>query len=202
MIIYMFDIICVTNRLLCKRDFTEQIEAIARCTPARIILREKDLSKEEYKLLAGKVMEICDRYQVSCILHSFVDIARELNAGAIHVPIHILRDMQEADKKQFAVLGASCHSWEEAIEAERLGCSYIIAGHIFPTDCKKGLPPRGIPFLKEVCQAVKIPVYAIGGIDSSKVMELKQAGAKGVCVMSGLMKCENVEEYLYSFRSG
>ena len=50
------------------------------------------------------------------------------------------------------------------MEAERLGATYVTAGHIFTTDCKKGLPPRGLDFLKNVCDAVTIPVYGIGGI--------------------------------------
>ena len=78
---------------------------------------------------------------------------------------------------------------EDAKEAERLGVSYMTAGHIYVTDCKKGLPPRGLPFLQNVCQAVQIPVYGIGGIkiDEAQLLELKNAGAAGGCVMSGMM---------------
>lgn len=111
----------------------------------------------------------------------------------------------------FNVIGTSVHSVEDAIKAEQLGATYMTAGHIFATDCKKGLPPRGLDFLKNVCDAVLIPVYAIGGIniafsdDSTasgtsstsdaipdisvprlaKVMEYKAAGG---CIMSGMMR--------------
>lgn len=79
--------------------------------------------------------------------------------------------------------------WEEAIEAQKLGATYISAGHIFATDCKKDLPPRGLEFLKEVCNSVTIPVYAIGGIKLSDVQmdEIIKCGAKGGCIMSGMM---------------
>ena len=81
-------------------------------------------------------------------------------------------------------------SVEEAVEAVSLGASYVTAGHIFATDCKKGLPPRGLSFLKEVCETVSIPVYAIGGItfDKTQWNALKEQGASGACIMSGMMK--------------
>ena len=86
--------------------------------------------------------------------------------------------------------GASCHSVEDALCAYKLGCDYVTAGHVYITDCKKGLAPRGIDFLKKMCDSVPIPVYGIGGIDleSDKIDEVKQAGAKGACIMSGYMK--------------
>ena len=64
------------------------------------------------------------------------------------------------------------------------------------TDCKKGLAPRGLAFLQEVVESVAIPVYAIGGIGSENAASVRKTGAAGVCVMSGLMQCENVEEQM------
>ena len=202
MIIFMSDIICVTNRNLCKEDFLKRIEKIVVAHPAGIILREKDLTKEEYRNLAKQVLQICEKHQVSCILHSFTDEAIELSAEAVHLPLSILREMTEEQRSRFKVLGASCHSLEEALEAERLGCTYIIAGHIFATDCKKGLPGRGLDFLKSICENVSIPVYAIGGINGENIADVRNAGAKGACVMSGFMQCEDVETYLNGFALG
>ena len=199
MIMCMSEILCVTNRTLCREDFLTRIERIAACHPAGIILREKELSPDEYKALAAQVMELCEQYDVPCILHSFVDAALELHADAIHLPLHILREMTPEQKAPFRVIGASCHSAEEAAEAQRLGCTYITAGHVFETDCKKGLPGRGLAFLKAVCGSVSIPVYAIGGISADNIASVRGAGAKGACVMSGLMRCEDPEIYLASF---
>ena len=81
----------------------------------------------------------------------------------------VLRKLSEEKRSHFRIIGASCHSVEEAREAVELGCNYIIAGHIFATDCKKGLPGRGLDFLKEVCASVSVPVYAIGGINSENI---------------------------------
>ena len=195
----MSEIFCVTNRTLCRENFLTRLKRIAACHPAGIILREKDLSPDEYKALAAQVMELCAGYEVPCILHSFVDAALELHAEAIHLPLHILREMTPEQKAQFRTIGASCHSAEDAVEAQCLGCTYITAGHVFETDCKKDLPGRGVDFLKAVCGSVSIPVYAIGGISADNLCSVRDAGAKGACVMSGLMRCEDPEIYLASF---
>lgn len=196
----MCDILCITNRSLCKEDFLKRIEKIALANPKGIVLREKDLTEDEYKSLAVKVIEICNRYNTPCILHNFTKVALELNHPYIHLPLHILDNISAEDRGKFKVLGASCHSADDAVRAEKLGCTYITAGHIFDTDCKRGLPGRGLVFLKNVCQRVKIPVYAIGGISSESIKAVKNAGAKGACVMSGVMMCEDVEEYLGEFK--
>ena len=188
----MSDILCITNRKLCREDFLTRIERIAACHPAGIILREKDMKPEDYKELAAAVMEICEHYGVKCILHSFPDVAISLHADAIHLPLHLLRELSQEHKDHFRVLGASCHSVEDALEAQALGCTYITAGHVFETDCKKGLPGRGLEFLRGVCAAVDIPVYGIGGIDAENITFVRNAGASGACLMSSLMATEDV----------
>ncbi len=176
------------------------MERIAAARPKGILLREKDLSEEAYKRLAEKVLLLCERYHVPCILHSFIDAAIALGAENIHLPLPLLRQAEKEKLQKFKKIGASCHSVEEAREAETLGCSYITAGHIFATDCKKGLPPRGLDFLRAVSESVSIPVYAIGGIGSETIASVYEAGAKGVCIMSGLMQCEDVEGFLRALK--
>lgn len=196
----MSDIICVTNRALCGEDFLTRLEKIAAALPAAIILREKDLPEAEYQRLAAQALDICKKHGVPCILHSFTDAANALHADAIHMPLHLLRSMTETQKQHFSIIGASCHSTTDAIEAQQIGCTYITAGHIFATDCKKGLPGRGLEFLKDVCENVNIPVFAIGGISSNNIASVRDAGAKGACIMSGLMRCEDPVSYLNKFR--
>ena len=192
MIRYLSDILCVTNRKLCREDFMERIKRIAACHPAGIILREKDMNPEDYMELAETVMGICEQHGVKCILHSFTDIAISLHAQALHLPLHLLKEMTQEQKTRFEVLGASCHSVEDALEAQALGCTYITAGHVFETACKKGLPGRGLEFLQNVCAAVNIPVYGIGGIDADNIVLVRDAGASGACLMSSLMISEDV----------
>jgi thiamine-phosphate pyrophosphorylase len=179
------NVICVTCRGLCPRPLEEQVERIAEAGVGRIILREKDLSEEEYTALAGRVLERCEIYGVDCILHSFPQAARSLGVRKIHMPLHLLTEELCAE---FETVGSSVHSVGEAQRAQSLGASYVTAGHVFATDCKRGLAPRGLDFLKEVCDSVEIPVYAIGGINPSNMRAALDSGADGVCMMSGLMK--------------
>ena len=192
----MSDLICITNRKLCSNNFSDQIEMIASAHPKAIVLREKDLSEKEYEQLARQVMQICQKHGTQCILHSFSNAAIALGATAVHMPLPLLQKMTLQEKSHFQIIGASCHSLEEAKEAQDLGCTYITAGHIFLTDCKKGLPGRGLSFLEEICKAVRIPVYAIGGISSQNIESVRKTGAAGACIMSGFMRCKTVEEIM------
>ncbi len=174
-------IICVTNRRLCKIPLEEQLEKLAVKGVSRVILREKDLSEEEYLALAKKIALVPG---IELMIHSFPNVARALSISRLHLPFNMLgKDICA----EFEIVGASVHSAEEAEEAEKLGASYVTAGHIFATDCKKGLPPRGLDFLEAVCKSVKIPVYAIGGITRGNMPSVLERGAAGACVMSGLM---------------
>ena len=190
------NIICVTNRSLCEGEFLKRIEDIASCGVKAIILREKDLSAEEYRNLAEKFVGICRKHKVEAVLHSFADVAIELGVPAIHLSLEALRKLDEERMKCFEKIGVSCHSVDDALEAERLGAAYVTFGHVFATDCKKGLEPRGLSALKKVCEAVMIPVYAIGGINYENIGLVFENGAGGACVMSGFMKCENVNDFM------
>lgn len=198
----MSDILIVTRRALCGEDFFTRAERVARARPAGIILREKDLSPEEYRSLAVRVMKICGKYGVPCILHSFFEIALELGAERLHMPLPLLREMGAAERRKFAVLGASCHAPEDAAGAEALGCTYVTAGHVFDTRCKEGLPGRGLGFLRRVCRSVSIPVYAIGGVGPENIAAVRGAGAAGGCVMSAAMTCADPAALLESLRRG
>ena len=95
--------------------------------------------------------------------------------------------MREELIKKYKRIGVSIHSLEEAKEVETLGATYVVAGHIFETDCKKGLEPRGLNFIKELSSILTIPVFAIGGIDEKNSLSVIDNGAFGVCMMSSLM---------------
>lgn len=195
----MSDIICVTARKLCCGNFLEQLEKIAEAEPKCIILREKDLSEAEYKELAADVVRICSESCCELILHYYWKAAKELGVKNVHLPLPLLRELSANDKNYFKHIGTSCHSVEDALEAKELGADYITAGHVFATDCKKGLAPRGLDFLSNVCYSVDIPVYAIGGISPENVASVRKCGAAGACVMSGFMKCSDPVAYIGEF---
>lgn len=197
----MCKVLCVTNRALCGGDFLAQVGRIAAARPAGVILREKDLPEEEYRALALRVLEICRRYDVPCILHTHERVARDLGC-ALHLPMPLLRRLPEETRRALPGLGASCHSVEEAREAQALGCTYLTAGHVFPTDCKPGVPPRGLDFLARICRSVDIPVWAIGGITRARLPQVRAAGAAGGCMMSALMTCAGPEGFLKAVGQG
>ena len=193
----MFDIICVTKRKLCT-DFFATIERLAKSDVQFIILREKDLNEDKYFDLATKVYKICKSYNKTLVIHNYINVAIELGIKYIHLPYSEFCKTKRLHN-YFKVVGTSVHSTDDAIYAERQGADYITAGHIFATDCKKGLEPKGIDFLKNICGRVNIPVYAIGGINENSVKKLKSINFKnfaGACVMSGLMKSNNPEKLI------
>ncbi len=188
MIIYMFKIICVTNRKLCNEDFLDRIKKVLENKkPDYIILREKDLTEEDYEKLANSVKELCEKNDVRLILHSFHKVASRLGVNYVHFPLGVLRGIEKSELENLKY-GASIHSLDELKEAVDLGVSYVTAGHVFLTDCKKGLPARGLDFLKEICDNSSVPVFGIGGINMENIDEIKETHAAGACIMSGFMR--------------
>lgn len=182
---YPEKIICVTNRRLCAVPLEKQTEIIiSELGIKRFILREKDLPENEYAVLAEKMLGVCEKYGAELIIHSYEKTARSLGIDRIHMPLGLI-GTDTSDR--YRILGVSVHSAAEAALAEKLGADYLTAGHIFATDCKKGVAPRGTQFLSEVCET-GLPVYAIGGISEDNFEDILRCGAAGGCIMSGLMK--------------
>lgn len=188
----------ITSSKSCKEDFLTRIKRIASANPDRIILREKHLSQDDLLKLAIKCKEICDKYSVAFSVNSSIEVARKVNAD-IHLPYKLFVENNE-NIKDFSTIGVSVHSISEAETAEILGASYLIAGHIFATDCKKGLKPRGLEYLSDISKAVKIPVLGIGGISLERLSSVLQTGAAGACVMSHFMNCDNPESEVSVFK--
>lgn len=186
-------LIAVTDSATCPRPLAEQIERLAKLTelrPQAVILRAKALDKAAYRTLALQAQQSCEAAGIPLILHSDWQLARELGISMLHLPLALLRQISEYERAYFTWLSTSVHSVGEAQEAQALGATVLIAGHIYTTQCKAGLAPRGLGFLQNVCSAVNLPVYAIGGIsfDASHYAELKANGARGACVMSAYMR--------------
>ena len=119
----------VTNRHLCDRDFLEQIEFLASTDIDAIILREKDMTPDEYEHLAKDVLMICHEHHKKCILHSFAEVAAKLNCENIHLPLPVLMELSEKDALEgFKHIGTSVHSVEDALVAEKAGATCLTAG--------------------------------------------------------------------------
>lgn len=186
-------LIAITDSTICPRPLAEQIERLTKLTelrPQAVILRAKSLDKAAYRALALQAQQSCKAAGIPLILHSDWQLASELGIQNLHLPLALLRQMPACERTHFTWLSTSVHSVEDAIEAQALGATLLIAGHIYTTQCKAGLAPRGLGFLQAVCSTVSLPVYAIGGIgfDAAQHAELKANGARGACVMSAYMK--------------
>ena len=243
--------IAVTNRNICYELYLQAhltstedtpLSCLARQIRAlinldsfdKILVREKDLSENEYWNLITDIfssqhlnLPVTDSASMAAIpakgaysdkytsvtsriiLHNFPTVAEEF-ATDLHLPFSIftnLFDLNDTSSNyQISVqsntcmadfrskyphiqrIGTSIHSVEDAIFAEKHGANYITAGHIFATDCKKGLPGRGIDWLRTICDAVSIPVYAIGGISDANVSLLTDSPIAGYCMMSESMR--------------
>ena len=195
----------ISNRKLCKNENLErQIEKIFLAYEKKIILknfeivsltlREKDLDKNEYLNLVEKIYPICKKHKINLILHQNYDLNlddRYMIKG-LHLSYEIFKSLNKNIRedliKKYKRIGVSIHSLDEAKEVENLGASYVVAGHIFETDCKKGLEPRGLKFVEELSSILTIPIFAIGGIDEKNSQSVIDSGAFSVCMMSSLMK--------------
>ena len=195
----------ISNRKLCENENLEkQIEKIFSAYERKIILknfdivaltlREKDLNKNEYLKLIEKVYPICQKYKINLILHQNYDLNLDdkYKIDGIHLSYNIFKSLNENIKaeliKKYKRIGVSIHSLDEAKEVENLGASYVVAGHIFETDCKKGLKPRGLKFVEDLSSTLTIPIFAIGGIDEKNSLSVIDSGAFSVYMMSTLMK--------------
>ena len=151
-----------------------------------LILREKDLEHKELIVMAEKIKKILSDSNIKLIINKDVEAAEKINAFGVQLSF---KDFSEGRGKYFKGLrGVSIHSLNEAVEAEKKGADYILYGHVFITECKKGLPPRGLDELREICNEINIPVYAIGGINKENYKSVLETGARGIAIMSTLMK--------------
>ena len=191
-------IACITNRRLVKGDFLAQIECVAAMEMVDwIIVREKDLSAEEYRTLFAKVARIAHKGDKKCLAHGRIalGVRAELGADGIHLTLDVLREWRAASGRRSApqagavqLVGASAHSAAEIDEAAALGADYATLSPIFATACKPGAVPLGTAALAAACQKSLIPIFALGGIGMDKLDACIEAGAAGCCMMSELMR--------------
>jgi thiamine-phosphate pyrophosphorylase len=183
----------VTNRRLIKEGALEDIcKKSAEGGAAAIILREKDLETEELLELAYRVKNKL-KGRAPLIINGSYEVAEKVNADGLHLGFSAFMNFEA----EFSgCLGVSIHSLQEAIDAENKGADYLIAGHIFETSCKEGLAGRGLEFLREICNTVRIPVIAIGGISEENINSVMKCGAYGGAVMSSVMNSGDPKSYV------
>ena len=174
-----------------EETFLRTVEEALKGGVTLVQLREKERSARDYLRLARRVKELTDRYQVPLLIDDRVDVAAAADAAGVHVgqsdiPAAEARKILGPDK----IVGATAKTVEQAVEAYRQGADYLGVGAIYPTTTKVKTVLTKVSTLEEICQAVPIPVNAIGGLNTGNMDILAGTHIAGICVVSAIMKAE------------
>jgi len=169
------------------RAVLEKIRAAAEAGADWVQLREKDLPARALLELARRAVAIG---QAKVFVNDRLDVALASGAAGVHLgresmPANeAIRWCRAGNAPPEFLMGVSCHSMEEAREAQAAGADYIFFGPVFETPSKQEFgAPQGIARLAEVCRASKIPAMAIGGINEKNATECLRAGAAGIAAI-------------------
>lgn len=177
-----------------EQTLMEQVEAALKGGATCIQLREKNLDEKSFLEEAIEMKKLCAKYHVPFIINDNVDIAIKCKADGVHVG---QSDMEAGNVRALAgdkmMIGVSARTVEQAVAAEKAGADYLGVGAVFGTTTK--LDAKAISFntLKAICEAVSIPVVAIGGISKSNMMQLAGSGVDGVALVSAIFAAEDIE---------
>ena len=185
----------VTNRYQDPLEtFLKKVEQACQSGVTMIQLREKQLTTNQYYELAKMVKQITDTYQVPLIIDDRLDVCLAVDAAGLHIgddelPVSVARQVLGTEK----ILGVTAKTVKRALEAEESGADYLGTGAIFPTTTKENAPITLISTLKDICQAVGIPVVAIGGLTCENIHQLSGTGIAGIAVVRDLMQARDIE---------
>ncbi len=183
----------VTDRsYLGKKSLKEKVEEIIEGGATFIQLREKNLKDKDLLEEAIEIQALCKKAKIPFVINDDVNLAIKINADGVHVGQNDMeakkvRELLGPDK----ILGVSAQTVQQALLAEEMGADYLGVGAVFPTNSKDDAQEVSFDTLKAICDAVQIPVIAIGGISQSNVLELKGSGIVGVAVISALFAPED-----------
>ena len=175
-----------------EEEFLRRTEEALEGGVTILQLREKDKSTREYLALAEKVHKLTQKYNVPLIIDDRLDIAMAVDAEGVHLgqsdmPIHIARKIFGNHK----IIGATAKSVPQALEAYEQGADYLGVGAIYPTTTKVKTILTSTDTLGDICNAVPIPVNAIGGLNKDNMDILAGIPIAGICVVSAIMKAED-----------
>lgn len=164
-----------------------QVEKALKGGATFIQLREKDLDSDTFLKEAKELNKLCKEYNVPFIVNDNVDIAVKIGADGVHVG---QSDMEAQDVREKLgkdkIIGVSAQTVEQALLAQKHGADYLGVGAVFSTNSKDDAVNVSHETLKAICEAVNIPVIAIGGIGKHNVMELSGSGIVGIAVISAI----------------
>ena len=178
-----------------ERTLCEQVEAALKGGVTCVQLREKELDETAFLQEAKDICALCHRYGVPFIVNDNVDVAIACQADGIHVG---QEDMAAGEVRRRVgdamLLGVSVHTVEEARRAVRNGADYLGLGAVFPTSTKTDVDQMTNETLRAICDAVDVPVVAIGGINRGNLLKLSGSGVDGVALVSAIFSAEDIED--------
>ena len=152
-------------------------------------------SFSEHKEEAKELLELCHKYNVNLIINDNVALAAKVGADGVHIGQSDMGvEKARAILGKEKIIGVTAKTVEQAKAAEAAGADYLGSGAVFGTSTKKDAKPMDHALLQEICESVKIPVVAIGGIDGGNILLLKGRKMAGVAVVSGLFACEDIKK--------
>lgn len=172
-------------------DVTEQ----AILGGATIIqIREKNIDDDEYIKRASELLQVCKSYNIPLIVNDRVSVAKALGCG-VHLGASDgdLKSAREILGKN-AIIGATAKTIEQAQNAQKAGADYIGSGAVFGSSTKTDAKPMDLKLFSDICKSVSIPVVAIGGIDETNAIKLKNTGLSGICAVSGIFAKQNIKQ--------
>ena len=185
-----------------KQTLYEQVEAALKGGGTGVELREKELSEEDFLTEAKEIKALCSRYHVPFFINDNVDVAIKCQADGVHVG---QEDMKASDVRAKVgdqmIIGVSAHSVEEAVEAVKNGADCLGVGAMFTTSTKADASVLPKETLRAICEAVDVPVVAIGGIGESNILELAGTGADGVALVSAIFGAADIEAQCRKLRA-
>ena len=192
-----FRLLLVTDRHQTQgRSLRTMLQQAVKGGVPAIQLRERDLSTPELLLLTRELQAITAPYAVPLIINDRIDLVLALNLGGVHLranslPVSVARRLVGTQR----LIGLSTHSIEEVRQANRDGADYVLFGPIFDTPSKRQFgAPVGLEALAAVCGQSVIPVFAVGGITSALVRDVRRAGAHGVAVIGAILTRDDAAE--------
>jgi thiamine-phosphate pyrophosphorylase len=185
----------VTDRYWLKdHTLLEEVENTLKGGATFIQLREKNLEEEKFMKEAIEIQALCKKYKVPFVVNDNVDIAVAMDADGVHVG---QSDMEAGEvRKKLGpdkIIGVSACTVEQAVLAEKRGADYLGVGAVFPTGSKDDAEDVSHDTLKAICDAVSIPVVAIGGITKENVWELQGSGIDGIAVISAIFAQPDIQ---------
>ena len=193
-----FSLCLVTDRSLVTGTLEEAVETCLGAGLKAVQLREKDLAARELFSMASALRESTRRHGAKLLVNDRADVALGVGADGVHragtsLPVSALRAICSPPigpplGPPGFLIGASVHSVAEALAAEAEGADFLLFGPVYDTPSKREYgPPQGLSALERLASAVRLPVFAVGGVTPARVAEVVRAGASGVAVIAAIL---------------